>query len=185
MAAAIPRARVAQACVGCGDGCGQCGDGVLSMCGGGGIANYRKGRVQYGDFAFYGWLAQGFTINPDDPNDRFNGPLTFNDRSNEYQLNQLYFAFENIVDRCGCDWDLGGRVDLLYGTDYFFTQAAGLETHSDGTPKWNSPNGPRDGGSAALYGSPCRSFMRKCLPRWEMASASNWGTFIRLWATNR
>ena len=116
------------------------------------IANYRKGRVQYGDTSIHGWLAQGFTINPDDPNNRFNGPLTFNDRSNEYQLNQLYFAFENIVDRCGCGWDLGGRVDLLYGTDYFFTQAAGLETHSDGTPRWNSANGPRDDGTAALYG---------------------------------
>jgi hypothetical protein len=135
---------------GCGGPCGGCSDGC-GQCGGGGVANYRKGRVQYGNAAIHGWLAQGFTFNPEDPDSRFNGPLTFNDRANEYQLNQIYVAFEDIVDRCGCDWDLGGRVDILYGTDYFFTQARGLETRSDGSPRWNSADGPR-GDGAALYG---------------------------------
>src|SRR5262245_17070820 len=31
-----------------------------------------------------GWLDQGFTWNTDSPDDRFNFPMTFNDRSNEY-----------------------------------------------------------------------------------------------------
>jgi hypothetical protein len=135
----------------CGGACGQCGEACCQCGGGGGIAAYRKGRVQYGDIAFHGWLAQGVTINPDDPNDRFNGPLTFNDRANEYQLNQLYMAFESTVDRCASAWDIGGRVDLLYGTDYFFVQSTGLETRSDGSPRWNSGDGPR-GDGAALYG---------------------------------
>jgi hypothetical protein len=100
----------------------------------------------------YGWLDQGFTANFDSPYDRFNGPLAFNDRSNDYQVNQLYLTMGREVDRCRCWYDLGGRVDLLYGTDYFFTQARGLETHLDGSPKWNSGAGPRDGGNAALYG---------------------------------
>jgi hypothetical protein len=91
------------------------------------------------------------TINTHSPDDRFNGPLTFNDRSNEYQLNQLYLALEDCVDRCGSGWDIGGRVDLLYGTDYFFTTATGLETRRDGSPRWNRSDGPRAGG-AALYG---------------------------------
>jgi hypothetical protein len=146
-----PACGCGNACVGCGEGCGQCGDACCQFSNGGGIANYRKGRVQYGNIAMHGWLAQGFTLNPDDPSNGFNGPLTFNDRANEYQLNQIYVAFEDIVDRCGCDWDLGGRVDLLYGTDYFFTQARGLETRTDGTPRWNSADGPR-GDGAALYG---------------------------------
>jgi len=103
------------------------------------------------DVEVYGWLSQGITLNADSPTDRFNGPNTFNDRSNEYQLNQLYTVMERSISDEGSSWDLGGRVDLLYGTDYFFTTALGLETHRDGSPRWNSGNGPR-GSGAALYG---------------------------------
>jgi len=74
-----------------------------------------------------GWLDQGITFNPDDPGNRFNGPVTFNDRSNEYQLNQLYLYGERVTDTGGYGWDVGGRVDLIYGTDHRFTVARGLE----------------------------------------------------------
>lgn len=105
------------------------------------------------DIKIYGWLSQGFTWNPDSPDNRFNFPMTFNDRSNEYQMNQIYLVLEKPVNTEGCCWDLGGRIDLLYGTDYYFTTAAGLETHSDGSQKWNSSNGPRfQFGPAVLYG---------------------------------
>ncbi len=104
-----------------------------------------------GGLFFDTWIAQGFTGNADSPVDRFNGPMTFNDRSNEYQMNQLYLSFGRAVNTNGSAWDVGGRIDLLYGSDYFFTTAAGLETRGDGTPKWNSGNGPR-GGGAAIYG---------------------------------
>ena len=97
------------------------------------------------------WLAQGFTWNPASPTNIFNLPVTFNDRANEYQLNQIYISLGREVCRNRCAWDLGGRVDLLFGTDYFFTTATGLETHQDGSPKWNSGDGPR-GAGAALYG---------------------------------
>lgn len=98
-------------------------------------------------------MSQGFTINPDTPPDRFNGPVTFNDRANEYQFNQLYLTFERMTDWNGVDLDWGARVDLLVGSDYFFTTSTGLETHSDGTPKWNG-DGPRsvNGARASLYG---------------------------------
>ena len=98
---------------------------------------------------FNGWIAQGFTWNPADPPDGFNTPVTFNDFANEYQLNQLYLqlgkAFQ--VGR----WTLNARADALYGTDYFFVTATGLELHGDGTPRWNSEDGPRENG-AARYG---------------------------------
>jgi hypothetical protein len=42
-------------------------------------------------------------------------------------MNQAYLIVERPVAACG-GWDVGGRVDLLYGTDYYFTTAAGLET---------------------------------------------------------
>lgn len=131
---------------GCGDACGSCGEPCCG-CGGGGSSCPSSGD----GLLCYGWIAQGVTLNTHSPNDRFNGPLTFNDRSNEYQMNQLYLVLEDCVDRCGSAWDIGGRVDLLYGTDYFFTTAAGLETNGDGSPRWNDSDGPRAGG-ASLYG---------------------------------
>lgn len=130
------------------DGGAACGCG--DICGGGcgaGSCTAQKGLVL--DF----WISQGFTWNPDDPTNGFNDPVTFNDRANEYQLNQIYLALGREVDT-GCGWDIGGRVDLLYGTDYFFTQATGLEVENDGTPHWNSNDGPRRlaGQTAAMYG---------------------------------
>jgi hypothetical protein len=78
-------------------------------------------------FDIRGWIDQSFTYNPGEPLDRFNGPVTFNDRSNDYQMNQLYLIAERATKTEERDWDLGGRVDLLYGTDHRFTTAVGLE----------------------------------------------------------
>ena len=99
-----------------------------------------------------GWLSQSFTWNPDSPANRFNNPVSFNDRSNEYMLNQLYLRLARQVDTQSNCWDIGGQVDLLYGTDYFFTTATGLETKLDGTQRWNDDDGPRNGGTASIYG---------------------------------
>lgn len=106
-------------------------------------------RIQVG-----GWLDQGFTGNFQKPSNNFNLPVTFNDRSNEYQMNQLYLFMERQVDFGGDELDWGFRADLLYGTDYFYTTALGLETHGDGSPHWNSGNGPRTNGTStfAMYG---------------------------------
>ena len=106
-------------------------------------------------FNISGFLAQGFTWNPDDPSNNINGPVTFNDRANEYQLNQLYMILERAVDRDADELQVGGRVDVLWGTDYYFTQALGLELDQDGSQHWNSQDGPNrafgpDTGS--LYG---------------------------------
>jgi hypothetical protein len=83
----------------------------------------------------YGFVAAGAATNDD--GSFFNGPVTFPDYSDAY-LNQLYTTVEKTIDTGGCGWDWGGRVDLLYGTDYIFTQAVGLETRQTGAPKWNS-----------------------------------------------
>lgn len=84
----------------------------------------------------YGFASGGIMANFHDPADNFNGPVVFPDRD-DGQFNQLYAILENTIDTGGCGWDWGGRVDLLYGTDYILTQAIGLETHDDGTPHWN------------------------------------------------
>ncbi|PHR89754.1 MAG: hypothetical protein COA78_35620 [Blastopirellula sp.] len=100
---------------------------------------------------FNGWLSQGYTGNGYHPDSNFNTPMTFNDRADEYQMNQLYASVGKKIDQdCG-SWDLGGRIDLLYGSDYFFLQSNGLETNANGTQKWNG-SGARNAGAAALYG---------------------------------
>ena len=101
-------------------------------------------------FQVGGWIDQGVTINTDSPGDRSNFPVGFNDRSNAYQMNQLYLWMEKAVDECGCNWDVGGRVDFLYGTDYFYTMARGLELERDGSQRWNPDTGARDTGQ--MYG---------------------------------
>lgn len=98
------------------------------------------------------WVAQGVTWNPDDPASGFNLPMTFNDQANDYQLNQVYLAVGRRVAESGPGFDLGGRVDLLYGSDYFFTQATGLETKANGDNRWNSSNGPRSANNASILG---------------------------------
>ena len=79
-----------------------------------------------------GFAAQSYTWNPDNPPENFNGPQTFNDRANEYQFNQLYVVMERALQDDCCGWQLGGRVDMMYGTDHRFTVAGGLEDN------WNS-----------------------------------------------
>ncbi len=63
-----------------------------------------------------GWLSGGFMWNSDDPASNFNGPVTFADRD-DGQFNQFYLIMaERPIDTGSAVWDLGGRVDLLYGS---------------------------------------------------------------------
>lgn len=126
-----------------GGGCNSCTDG----CTGGGCGCQGGGNKWFVD----GWVSTGYTYNTEDPPSGFNTPLTFNDRDEEWMVNQVYLQFGRKVRESGCCWDWGGQIDLLYGSDYFFTQSIGLETRRDGSPHWNSSDGPRSTG-ASLYG---------------------------------
>lgn len=95
----------------------------------------RHGGLPLG-IGWEGWIAQGVTLNTRSPRNRSNLPVTFNDGSNEYQMNQLYLIAERAVRDDA--WSVGGRIDLLYGTDHRYTMARGLETDRDMGPKWNS-----------------------------------------------
>jgi hypothetical protein len=85
-----------------------------------------------------GWIDQGATVNTLSPRNRSNGTVGFNDRSNDYQLNQVYARLRRDVDCEGQGWDIGGRLDMLYGTDWIYTAARGLELNDDLSPKWNA-----------------------------------------------
>ena len=83
-----------------------------------------------------GWIDQGITYNASDPADRYNGPVTFNDRSGDYQMNQLDVFLERKVDGSESGLEIGGRVDTLFGTDARFTEAVGWETNWDMTERF-------------------------------------------------
>jgi hypothetical protein len=89
-----------------------------------------------GAWNFYGWLNAGFVGNTDSPPSKFNGPYNAVDRANELMLNQMYFVLEKQL-ACDCCCGIGGRVDVIYGEDYFLAQSVGLENRDDGSPHWN------------------------------------------------
>jgi hypothetical protein len=74
-----------------------------------------------------GFMRQSYVYNGYRPASGYNGTVTLLDRANDYRLNQLYLRFGRNLDTNGDRFDLGGQVDLLYGTDAFFTQALGLD----------------------------------------------------------
>ena len=89
-----------------------------------------------GGWNFYGWLDTGFVGNTSSPASKFNGPYNAVDRSNELMLNQMYFVAEKKLRCDGC-FGIGGRVDLIYGEDFWLAQSVGLENHDDGSSHWN------------------------------------------------
>lgn len=96
-----------------------------------GLADYMAGKGDAQPLKDYGikwggWINSSITHNFNSTPDKFNGPVTFGDRKDELQLNQLYFYLQKAVNTSGDDWDWGGRFDINYGTDSIFTQAYGV-----------------------------------------------------------
>lgn len=86
------------------------------------------------------WSNAGVTYNAAAPANNFNGPVTFGDRSGEFQLDQLNLFIQRAVATEGDKWDFGGRFDAMYGTDSIFTQAYGVPSFdvNSGDPKSRS-----------------------------------------------
>jgi len=74
-----------------------------------------------------GWIDAGVAGNPDSPESRTNGPVTFNNRANEFNAHQLYGLIERAVDAEGSKWDFGFRADVVYGIDAFYTTQANFD----------------------------------------------------------
>ena len=92
-----------------------------------------------------GWLNGGIMGNADSPSTGFNGPVTFTD-VDKGQFNQGYISLARTAPKNNRGWFVGGRIDALYGSDFFFTTAAGLDGTSAGnTPRW--------GNSGSTYGA--------------------------------
>ena len=87
-------------------------------------------------FEINGWINAGFMGNTSSPNSKFHGPYNAVDRSNELMLNQIYLIGEKALPRCG--QGIGGRIDYLYGEDFFLAESIGMEKRQDGSPHWNN-----------------------------------------------
>ena len=122
-----------------------------------------KGKNQ---FFISTWLSAGATLPAKSSKSEVEPMSRFPDIHDKFIMNQLYLTAGRSVNKYGNSFDIGGRLDLLYGTDYYFTSALGLETRTTdyqggqvwdldpkkAAAKWNSSNGPRNAGNAALYG---------------------------------
>jgi hypothetical protein len=105
------------------------------------------------DAALTGWIDGGIMGNSLAPATHFNGPVTFPDMDNG-QLNQFYGILQRTPADMSknCGWFLGGDVDFMWGSDYFFTTAAGLDGTSVGNiPRWGTST-TAAGGDAFRYG---------------------------------
>ena len=72
------------------------------------------------------WKVDGPGVFTFDPGDYLNGPVLPNDVHGDPQMNELWLYFHRPVETDGCGVDVGGRVDLLYGTDWRVAYFHGL-----------------------------------------------------------
>lgn len=79
-----------------------------------------------------GWIEQGITFNAQEPDSRYNGPLATNDRHADYQLNQLWLYFVRPTNTGGCGFDIGGRLDIVFGSDWRYGIVYGKEDRING-----------------------------------------------------
>lgn len=91
-----------------------------------GLFKELEGTIDHYGFKVGAWANAGVTYNGNEPDNNFNGPVTFGDRASEFQLNQLNLFIQRAVATEGSAWDFGGRFDIMFGTDSIFTQAYGV-----------------------------------------------------------
>jgi len=123
-------------CCTCWGGCGKCGPiaGLCWPCCGplsdlGEACKLWKPHCEDSQWSTTGWIDQSFVWNPYSPGDRFNGPVTWTDRSNDYQMQEAWYGFGRVTKTNGCGWDWGMRADAFYGTNYRWDTSAGFETN--------------------------------------------------------
>ncbi len=77
----------------------------------------------------YGHIEGGYTYNFNNPALHLNLGRVFDIDDNRPQVNQLDLNIERTVDLTQHQFDVGGRVELLYGTDARFLHANGMFDH--------------------------------------------------------
>ncbi len=71
----------------------------------------------------YGWTQMNYTASSAS---KTNQPTTFNDRANEFQMNQTWLRIDKAVDTSKKEFQLGYHIDAFIGTDARFTVPRGM-----------------------------------------------------------
>jgi hypothetical protein len=95
-----------------------------------------KPALEHAHLKVSGWLEQSFTLNFDSPSGRVNALRVFDDRSNDYRFNQLALVLERVLTE-GKDFDFGGKVELMYGSDARFIHETYLTLHQTETMQFD------------------------------------------------
>lgn len=82
-------------------------------------------------FKISGWIDAGVTFNPDAPNDNQNFGRFFDDRSNEFVLNQAVINFERDLAPQPGAFDWGMKFQFLFGSDARYIHSLGLLDHAN------------------------------------------------------
>ena len=84
-------------------------------------------------FKISGWIDSGITINPASPQDNQNFGRLFDDRANEWLLNQLVLNFERALAPQPGEFDWGFKLQFMYGSDARFIHSLGLFSNTAAT----------------------------------------------------
>ena len=79
----------------------------------------------------FGHVQGSYTHNFDDPALDLNLCRVFDIESNQLLLNQIDLNVERIVQLSDNNWDVGGRVEIMYGSDARFIHSTGLFDHHE------------------------------------------------------
>ena len=93
--------------------------------------NGASGPLDDARIRLFGHVEAGYTVNPDDPAQDINLGRVFDAEANQFVFNQLDFNVERTVNLSGSEWDVGGRVELLYGGDARFIHSNGMFDDDD------------------------------------------------------
>ena len=93
----------------------------------------------------YGHVEGSYTRNADNPESGFNVGRVFDFEDDEPTLNQVDLNIDRRVDVNGDSFDVGGRVELLWGGDVRFIHANGMFDHTDPDGTGTDTNDITDG----------------------------------------
>lgn len=79
----------------------------------------------------FGHVEAGYTFNPDDPVQDLNLGRIFDVEANQFVFNQADLNVERTVNLSGSEFDVGGRVEFLYGGDARFLHSNGMFDNQD------------------------------------------------------
>ena len=100
---------------------------LMSLLGMAGLA----APLEDANIRLFGHLEGSYTYNFDDPAGNLNLGRVFDLRNNRPTINQIDFNVERPVDLAAHRWDVGGRLELLYGSDADFIHSSGLFDYQD------------------------------------------------------